>query len=88
MAFAKVTYIDNETVITAKNLNEIQDEVLRIGDKLDSGELLEEAQSMIDSALADIPPSITEEEVQGMIDAALSKLPTAEELPSAEEVSF
>ena len=31
---------------------------------------------------------LTTEEVQAMIDAALSKLPTAEELPSAEEVSF
>lgn len=53
MAFAKVTYIDNETVITAKNLNEIQDEVIRIGDMLDSGELQEEMQAMIDTSLED-----------------------------------
>ena len=52
MAFAKVTYIDNETVITAKNLNEIQDEVIRIGDKLDSGELQEE---IVDAVIAALP---------------------------------
>ena len=51
MALAKVTYINNETVITAENLNEIQDEVIRIGDKLDSGELQEEMQAMIDTSL-------------------------------------
>ena len=31
---------------------------------------------------------LTAEEVQAMIDASLANLPTAEELPSAEEVSF
>lgn len=51
MALSKVTYVDNETVITAENLNEIQDEVIRIGDKLDSGELQEEMQAMIDTSL-------------------------------------
>ncbi len=51
MALAKVTYVNNETVITAENLNEIQDEVIRIGDKLDSGELQEEMQAMIDTSL-------------------------------------
>ena len=52
MALAKVTYINNETVITAKNLNEIQDEVIRIGDKLDSGELQEE---IVDAVIAALP---------------------------------
>lgn len=51
MALLKVTYVNNETVITAENLNEIQDEVIRIGDKLDSGELQEEMQAMIDTSL-------------------------------------
>ena len=32
MAFTKKTYVDNETVITADNLNEIQDELLRVAD--------------------------------------------------------
>ena len=52
MALAKVTYVNNETVITAENLNEIQDEVIRIGDKLDSGELQEE---IVDAVIAALP---------------------------------
>lgn len=39
MAFIKRNYTDNVTVITAENLNDIQDEVIRIGNALDSGEL-------------------------------------------------
>lgn len=34
MALTKVGYVDEVTTITAKNLNEIQDEVIRIGDAL------------------------------------------------------
>lgn len=37
MALTKRTYVDNQTVITAKNLNEIQDEIIRIGEAVDSG---------------------------------------------------
>lgn len=54
MAFIKRNYTDNVTVITAENLNDIQDEVLRIGDALDSVEgtvaksVLYTAQSLTD----------------------------------------
>ena len=30
MAFTKVTYVDGETTIPAENLNDIQDELIRI----------------------------------------------------------
>lgn len=33
MPFEKVTYVDNETIIGAKNLNDIQDELMRIADE-------------------------------------------------------
>lgn len=33
MPFEKVTYVDNETIIGAKNLNDIQDELVRIADE-------------------------------------------------------
>lgn len=39
MALNKRNYIDNETIITAQNLNAIQDEVIRIGTALDDGDL-------------------------------------------------
>lgn len=38
MSLTKRTYIENQTVITAKNLNEIQDEVIRVGSALDNGD--------------------------------------------------
>lgn len=38
MAFAKRTYKDNETVITAANLNAIQDELLRVASGFDNGD--------------------------------------------------
>lgn len=37
MALTKRTYKDNETVITAANLNAIQDELIRVGNGLDNG---------------------------------------------------
>lgn len=37
MALTKRTYADNQTVITAENLNEIQDEIIRIGEAVDNG---------------------------------------------------
>lgn len=39
MALTKRNYVNNETVITAENMNEIQDEVIRIGEAVDSGDL-------------------------------------------------
>ena len=33
MSFNKVNYIDGQTVISAKNMNDIQDEVIRLGGK-------------------------------------------------------
>lgn len=38
MAFTKRTYKDNETVITAANLNAIQDELLRVANGFDNGD--------------------------------------------------
>mgnify|MGYP007064904197 CR=1 FL=1 len=37
MSFEKVTYKSGETVITADNLNAIQDELIRVGKLLPSG---------------------------------------------------
>lgn len=36
MALEKVVYTDGETVITAKNLNDIQDEVIKSGQELET----------------------------------------------------
>ena len=44
MSFEKVTYKSGETVITADNLNAIQDELIRIGKLLPSGGALSAAQ--------------------------------------------
>ena len=33
MPFEKVTYVDGETIIGAKNLNDIQDELMRLADE-------------------------------------------------------
>ena len=30
MSFTKINYVDNETIITAENLNAIQDEILLV----------------------------------------------------------
>lgn len=38
MALTKVNYVDNETVITAANMNAIQDEVIKNGEKLEEHE--------------------------------------------------
>lgn len=37
MALNKVTYVDGRTIITAKNLNDIQDEIIDQGDALNTG---------------------------------------------------
>ena len=39
MALTKREYVNNATTITAENLNEIQDEIIRIGDMVDDGNL-------------------------------------------------
>lgn len=36
MAFTKVTYVDNQTVIEAAQLNAIQDEIIRVAGKIDA----------------------------------------------------
>lgn len=36
MSFEKVTYKSGETVITADNLNAIQDEIIRVAGKIDA----------------------------------------------------
>ena len=46
-----------------------------------------EVQTMINNSLKNVG-GLSAAEVQAMIDASLANLPTAEELPSAEEVSF
>lgn len=37
MAFTKRNYVAHETIITAENLNDIQDELLRAGGTIDPG---------------------------------------------------
>lgn len=37
MAIAKVTYVDNETIIRAEQLNAIQDELIRVAAEVDDG---------------------------------------------------
>ena len=37
MALTKRKYIDNQTVITAENMNQIQDEIIRVADIVDEG---------------------------------------------------
>ena len=36
MALEKVDYVDNQTVIRAKNLNDIQDEIIKNGEELET----------------------------------------------------
>lgn len=36
MALIKVTYVDNQTVIAAEQLNAIQDEIIRVAGKIDA----------------------------------------------------
>ena len=36
MALTKVTYVDNQTVIDAAQLNAIQDEIIRVAEEVDA----------------------------------------------------
>lgn len=49
MALEKVTYEDNKTVITAKNLNEIQDEV--IANRQDVEQLKSQVSTLIEATV-------------------------------------
>ena len=54
MALEKVTYIDGKTTITAKNLNAIQDEIIRQGNaitELETGVTEQEMNSAIEAAI-------------------------------------
>lgn len=54
MALNKVTYIDGKTTITAKNLNDIQDEIIRQGNaitELETGVTEQEMNSAIETAI-------------------------------------
>ena len=42
MAFTKRTYVDNQTVITAENMNQIQDEIIRVANIVDAGDHIPE----------------------------------------------
>lgn len=44
MAFTKITYTDNVTVIPAQNLNDIQDEVIRLEEDKEDIETLTDPQ--------------------------------------------
>lgn len=44
MAFTKLTYTDNVTVIPAQNLNDIQDELILLGDEKADIETLTDPQ--------------------------------------------
>jgi lysophospholipase L1-like esterase len=56
MALTKREYVNDVTTITAENMNEIQDEVIRIGDALDSGELKgEKGESGVYVGTGDMP---------------------------------
>lgn len=49
MALEKVTYEDNKTVITAKNLNDIQDEV--IANRQDVEQLKSQVSTLIEATV-------------------------------------
>jgi hypothetical protein len=42
MAFTKRTYVNNQTVITAENMNQIQDEIIRVAEVVDEGGFIPE----------------------------------------------
>ena len=49
MALTKVEYVDNETVISADNLNAIQDEIIRLGSEEHKNELVEDVLAALPS---------------------------------------
>ena len=53
MSLTKVNYIDKETVITAQNLNDIQDAVIDLENELVTMTEIEEAIGAVDIYLAD-----------------------------------
>ena len=55
MALTKVTYVDNQTVIEAAQLNAIQDEIIRVAGKVDNGGLVGPTDPAITVA---IPPVV------------------------------
>jgi hypothetical protein len=42
MALTKQTYVNNQTVITAENMNQIQDEIIRVAEVVDEGGFIPE----------------------------------------------
>lgn len=42
MALTKRTYVNNQTVITAENMNQIQDEIIRVAEVVDEGGFIPE----------------------------------------------
>lgn len=73
MALNKVNYIDGQTLITAKNMNEIQDEVIRLTELIEipSSGVVYATESYVDSAVA------------SLVNAAPDTLNTLNELAAA-----
>ena len=57
MALAKRNYVSGETVITAKNLNEIQDSIIALEDTAGGGG--ETWEKLVDASLAEAVESVT-----------------------------
>ena len=53
MGLTKVTYVDNKTVISAKNLNDIQDAIVALETDADNAVTMDQVNTAINTAVGE-----------------------------------